>query len=167
MEEGNKEHASNRLHDVNDLRDMLDGLRILLPSAQLLTAFLIILPFNSGFANTMRSQEWAYLATFLSSLVSLVLFSAPAVQHRLMRPLDDRVKFKEFASKEILSGAACLSLALILATHLVTAQVFGDPIDLLPTAFVAVLISMLWWLIPRMLKSRVRKQAKFRQLDLT
>ena len=33
-----------------DLSDLLAELRVLLPSAQTLTAFLIILPFNAGFA---------------------------------------------------------------------------------------------------------------------
>lgn len=36
------------LHIAGDLSDMLSELRILLPGAQMLTAFLIILPFSTG-----------------------------------------------------------------------------------------------------------------------
>jgi hypothetical protein len=151
-----QQEISGREHDINDLTDMLSGLRILLPSGQLLTAFLVLLPFNPGFVESVQSQKWAYLATFLCSLISLVLFSAPAVQHRIMRPLRNRVEFKHLASREILAGAAALSLALVLATHLVTSQVFGDPVDIIPTGLVALLIAGLWWFIPRALKNRGR-----------
>lgn len=139
-------------HDVSDFGDMLSGLRILLPSAQLLTAFLLTLPFNSGFTHIAQSQKWVFLATFLCSLTSLVLFSAPAIQHRLMRPLRDRVRFKRIATRHLLVGAMSLSLALILGTHLVTAELFGDPVDNLVTMLVALLIASLWWLLPKVLK---------------
>ena len=141
-------------HNVNDLNDMLSGLRVMLPSAQLLTAFLLTLPFNMGFAQVVQAQKWTFLATFLCSLTSLVMLSAPAIQHRLMRPLQNRVKFKQFATREILIGSVTLSLALILGTHLVTHEVFGDPMDNILTAFVASLIVVFWWLLPKILKAR-------------
>jgi hypothetical protein len=141
-------------HNVDDLNDMLSGLRVMLPSAQLLTAFLLTLPFNTGFAQVVQSQKWTFLATFLCSLTSLVMLSAPAIQHRLMRPLQNRVKFKQFATREILIGSLALSLALILGTHLVTAEVFGDPVDNILTAFVASLIVVFWWLLPKILKAQ-------------
>jgi len=143
-------------HNVNDLTDMLSGLRVMLPSAQLLTAFLLTLPFNTGFAKIEQSQRWIFLATFLCSLTSLVMFSAPAIQHRLMRPLRNRTKFKQFATRQILIGSAALSLALTLGTHLVTSEVFGDPVDNILTAFVALLIGALWWLLPKILKAQQR-----------
>ncbi|MGC5083434.1 DUF6328 family protein, partial [Escherichia coli] len=83
------------------LSDLLNELRILLPAAQLLTAFLITLPFNSGFSQIVESEKWIFLATFCCSLTSLVLFAAPAVQHRLLRPLRDRSRFKTLASRQM------------------------------------------------------------------
>ncbi len=73
-------------HDVNDMTELLQELRILLPGAQLLTSFLIILPFTQGFSTIVQSEKRVFIATFLCSLASLVLFSAPAAQHRIMRP---------------------------------------------------------------------------------
>lgn len=143
-------------HDTGDFGDLLSGLRILLPSAQLLTAFLLALPFGAGFAELAQSQKWVFLATFLCSLASVVLFGAPAIQHRLMRPLRDRVKFKELATREVLAGSVALTLALILGTHLVTSRVFGDPADNVVTGLVAALIVTLWWLFPKILKARQR-----------
>lgn len=73
-----------------DLSDMLSELHFLLPGAQLLTAFLITVPFSTGFSKIKQTERRIFLATFICSITSLVLLSAPAVQHRLMRPLLDR-----------------------------------------------------------------------------
>lgn len=141
-------------HNVDDLSDTLDELRILLPSAQLLAAFLITLPFIPGFSKIVHFEKWVFIGTFLCSVASLVLLSAPAMQHRLMRSLKDRVAFKRFASLEILAGGAMLSLALILGTNLVISEVFGASAGIVVAASMALLTGVLWWLLPVVLKNR-------------
>src|SRR5688572_18934893 len=115
----------NDASEDGDLSDMLSEQRILLPGAQMLTAFLVLLPFNGTFAEIIRTEKFVFLATFFFSLSSLILLSAPAVQHRLMRPLNDRVRFKRFASTQIVIGSCTLACAFILASDLVISQVFG------------------------------------------
>lgn len=141
-------------HDVNDLNDMLEELRILLPAAQVLTAFLILLPFNPGFSKIQQAEKWIYLATFICAISSLVLFSAPAAMHRLERPLKDRVRFKLFATRIILLGLASLSLALVLATVLVVSEVFGRSLGIIAAILVMLLIGVFWWLLPHLRKGR-------------
>lgn len=74
-------------HDDGDLSEMLNELRILLPGSQMLTSFLIVLPFSGGFRHIVHVEKLVFFATFVCSLVSFVLLSAPAIQHRLLRPL--------------------------------------------------------------------------------
>jgi len=136
------------IHDETDMSEMLNELRILLPGAQLLNGFLITLPFNSGFQQIVRLEKWIFMATFLCSLSSLILFTAPAVQHRVLRPLDDRVKFKNAASRQMLAGALFLSLSLVLCSSLVIAEVVGHRVGLVVAAVVASLILALWWVYP-------------------
>ena len=136
--------------DSGDLTDMLSELRVLLPSAQLLSAFLITVPFNPGFANIVKSEKHVFLATFVLSIAGLVLLSAPAVQHRLLRPLLDRARFKRLATWQIIGGSASLSLALVLGTELVLAEVFGHPIGLAAASCVGLLILALWWVLPKL-----------------
>lgn len=69
------------LREDGDLSDMLSELRILLPGAQMLTAFLIILPFNGGAREVLQADRFNFLITFFFALTSLVLLSAPAIQH--------------------------------------------------------------------------------------
>jgi len=140
-------------HDAEDFTDMLSELRVLLPGAQLLNAFLITLPFSSGFKQIVQAEKWVFTGTFVFSIISLVLFTAPAVQHRLMRPLLNRRKFKRFATGQMLAGALALAIALILGAYLVMSEVLGHVAGALVAGFTAVLLTVLWWAFPRTMKS--------------
>jgi hypothetical protein len=141
-------------HDDGDFSDMLSEQRILLPGAQMLTAFLIILPFNGGFQHIVHIEKLVFLATFICSLVSLL--SAPAIQHRLIRPLVDRAAFKHIASKFIVAGAVALAFAFTLATNLVISEVFGAVAGGVASGLIALVILVLWWMLPMYLQRAAR-----------
>lgn len=142
------------LREDGDMSDMLSELRILLPGAQMLTAFLIILPFNSGGRQIIQDERIVFLATFFFALASLVLMSAPAIQHRLMRPLINRERFKRVATRQIVAGSFSLALAFTLGTNLVISTVFGKMVGNVASGTMAVLILLLWGVLPMYLKRK-------------
>lgn len=142
--------------DDGDLTDMLGELRVLLPSAQLLSAFLITVPFSSGFAATVAAEKGVFIATFMLAVASLVMLSAPAVQHRVIRPLIDRAHFKRLATRQIIFGSVALALALVLVTQLVLSAVFGHRLGIVAAGSIAVLIVLLWWVLPKVYRARGR-----------
>ncbi|MBV7537137.1 hypothetical protein KW842_15320 [Duganella sp. sic0402] len=154
MSEGSDYDENGREGD-GDFSDMLSEMRILLPGAQMLSAFLVILPFNSGFAQIVHMEKLLFLATFFFALTSLVLLSAPAIQHRVMRPLKDRVRFKRIATRQIVAGAFALAIALVLGTDLVISEVFGATIGLLAAGLMALLIVVFWWVMPVYLRRKI------------
>lgn len=132
-----------------DLSDMLGELRVVLPTAQLLTAFLITVPFMPGFSGIAHVERYVFFATFLLSVTGLVLLSAPAVQHRLVRPLVDRVRFKQRASRQILCGCAAISLALVLGAQFVLSVAMDSAVvGTVAAAAIAGLLALFWWLLP-------------------
>ncbi len=135
--------------DDGDLGDMLQELRVLLPGSQTLTAFLVILPFNSGFERIQEGEKYVYLATFLCSILSLILFTAPAAHHRIQRPLRDRAHFKTISTRLMVAGLIPLSAALVLSTQLVISQVIPEQwVSLVAAGVVAVLVLTIWWSYP-------------------
>lgn len=84
-----------------------------------------------------------------------MLLSAPAIQHRLLRPLKDRARFKRIATRQIVAGGFTLAIALVLATDLVISEVFGAAIGLTVSVLMALLILCAWWLLPLYLKRRL------------
>lgn len=160
IDEDTKPHAEllasdSEASEEGSLNDMLQELRILLQGAQVLTAFLIVVPFNQGFDNVHDFEKLVYTATFLCSITSLVFFSAPAAHHRLARPLLDRTLFKTFATRMILVGLVFLSFALILVSQLVVAQVIGPIVSIFVTVFVGLIILIIWWLFPLTYRKRL------------
>src|SRR5215468_11061731 len=110
-----------------DLTDLLNEIRLLLPSTLLLVAFLIALPFNTGYNRVSQFDNAVYVAMFLSAMLSLLLFAAPAAQHRLMSPLRDRAAFKRTVNRQVIIGLIPLSAAITLASYLVISDVIGTP----------------------------------------
>ena len=136
-------------NEDGDLSDLLEELRILLPGTQMLTAFLIILPFNNGFNEIRDTEKVVYVITFLCSLISLILFIAPAAHHRLQRPLRDREKFKDNATRLMIAGLVPLSIALVLASQLVLSTVVDARwVSWSISGSLAIGLLILWWIFP-------------------
>ncbi|GAA5514606.1 hypothetical protein Dcar01_03362 [Deinococcus carri] len=134
--------------DTDRLSALLDELRILLQGTQVLTSFLIILPFNASFRDLVASERWVYAATFLCSLTSLVLLSAPALHHYLRRPVRHVEQFKATTTALVRVGAVFISLALVLTTRLVTAQVMSGAFAWIAPGGIALLLLGVWWALP-------------------
>lgn len=135
---------------------MLGEVRVLLPAAQLLSAFLTTVPFTPRFANIVDAEKAVFLVTFVLAITSLVMLSAPAVQHRLVRPLRDRKTYKRLATRQIILGAACLGLALVLGMQLVLSEVLGSAVGNVAAGSMAMLIVLLWWVLPSLWRARGR-----------
>jgi hypothetical protein len=139
---------SSTTHSDGDLGDLLQELRVLLQGVQVLTGFLIVLPFNDYFRGISDTAHRVYLVLFLCVLTSLILFSAPAAQHRLLTPLSNRVRFKRFATRIIIIGLVPFSASLVLATYFVVNEVAGNPAATISASVVFATILGLWWLLP-------------------
>ena len=137
-----------------DLTDLLNEIRLLLPGTLLLVAFLIALPFNSGYTRVSQFDNAVYVAMFLCAILSLLLFAAPAAQHRLMSPLRDRAAFKRSVNRQVIIGLIPLSVAITLASYLVISDVVGAVAAAIVAGVVGLTIAMLWWALP--LKKRQR-----------
>jgi len=131
-----------------DLTDLLNEIRLLLPGTLLLVAFLIALPFNTGYTRVSQFDNAVYVALFLCAILSLLLFAAPAAQHRLMSPLRDRAAFKRSVNRQVIIGLIPLSAAITLATYLVISDVVNTPAAAIVAGIVGLTIASLWWVVP-------------------
>jgi archaellum biogenesis protein FlaJ (TadC family) len=131
-----------------DLTDLLNEIRLLLPGTLLLVAFLIALPFNTGYTRVSQFDNAVYVALFLCAILSLLLFAAPAAQHRLMSPLRDRAAFKRSVNRQVIIGLIPLSAAITLATYLVISDVVNTLAAAIVAGIVGLTIALLWWVVP-------------------
>jgi len=132
----------------DDLSELLEETRILLPGSEVLVAFLISLPFTERFGMITNAQRLVFLATFFSALVALICFVTPAAYHRLASPIRKRGAFKVLANRLLVAGQVPLSCSLVLATYLVTSLASTHIVAMLVSATVLGLIGTLWWILP-------------------
>jgi hypothetical protein len=154
MQPGWQEPPSNEDHDQKSLNEMLQELRVLQQGSQILVGFFVLLPFSEGFVKISQFEKWVYLIAFISSVITLICFSAPAAQHRIERPLRHRVKFKLQSNRIIVAGTVALSVAFISTTQLVSNEALGPELSSVATTGIAVLIGLIWWLMPLSQRAR-------------
>src|SRR5687767_14240993 len=65
-----------------ELVELLQELRVLLPGIQVLFAFLLVVPFNVGFARVTGAERALYFVALMATTVSAILLIAPSARHR-------------------------------------------------------------------------------------
>jgi hypothetical protein len=143
---GDPDEAAER-NDV-DLTELLNEVRLLWPGTALIVAFLLTLPFNTGYTRVSPVDNVVYVVMFLCTMTSFVLFMAPAAQHRLMRPLKNRAAFKRSANRLIIIGLVPLSVTMPLMTYFVVSDVVGRAAAAIVAGAIGLLVAGLWWIIP-------------------
>lgn len=134
----------------DDLSDMLEETRILLPGTQIFAGFLITLPFQNRFQQLTRAQRDLYLIIFITVLFSLVCFIMPAAYHRVARPIHRKQGFKVLATRVVIVGLVPFSISTVLSTYLIMDVVVGGRVGVIAALVIAVPLLLLWWLFPIM-----------------
>jgi hypothetical protein len=131
-----------------ELIELLNEIRVVLPGAQVLFAFLLSLPFLARFDLLTRLDRDAYYAAFLCTAVGTVMLMAPSANHRLRFREYDKEPMLFWFNKLVLIGSAFLAAAVALAVFLVTDLLFDQSLAALLAALVAVGIVIAWYVTP-------------------
>lgn len=144
-----------------NLLELLNELRVALPGVQVLFAFLLVLPFSSGFADVTRFQRDVYLFTLIAATLSAVLLIAPSMHHRLQFRQGNKREILRDANRLAILGMTALALAMCGAVVLVTDFVFGAGTMVATAVAVGVAFLIVWYLMPaRRLLSDENKDVK-------
>jgi hypothetical protein len=142
-ETGRAETELERLD--RNLNELFMGLRVALPGVQVLFAFLLVLPFQSGFPDVTAFQEKVYFATLLCTMIASVMLIAPSARHRIRFRKDDKAYVVFSASRLTIAGLVFLGLGMIGAILLVSDYLFGAATATIATLVVAIALFWLWF----------------------
>jgi hypothetical protein len=150
--DGDEETEKERVD--RELIELLNELRVALPGVQVLFAFLLTVPFSSGFARMTGIQRWWYFASFLATAAATIALMAPTTYHRIQFRRGDKERLLRTANRLAIAGTAFLSLA-IGATVFVVADMLHPTVG---SAFVAAAVfavmAWLWFGLPLMRRLR-------------
>ena len=146
------EGATERLD--RELIELLNELRVALPGVQVLFAFLLILPFSSGFTDLATYQDVVFLASLLCTAGATAMLVAPSAYHRLRFRERDKERLLQMANRLAVGGLGLVAVAMSLVVFLVTDVVFAMPAAMVVGALTGLVFALLWFLLPLTGRSR-------------
>ena len=143
-EEGRKERVDR------ELIELLNELRVALPGVQVLFAFLLVVPFQQGFSQVTDLTRFVYFAGLASCAVAVVFLIAPATYHRLnlRRGVEEKEEMLFISTRFVLIGTVFIALGITCSLFVIADVLFGDAVALGFAAAIAILIVILWYVVP-------------------
>ena len=140
--EGEKERLDR------ELIELLNEVRVALPGVQVLFAFLLVLPFQSTFADLSEIQRDLYVGAMIASAAAVALLITPSSYHRLnfRRPVKHRMLI--LSNRLLLSGLLLTVVGMALAIGLVVDVVLGGLAGLTAGLAAAAWFGWWWFAIP-------------------
>ena len=128
--------------------ELLQELRVTQTGIQILSGFLLTLPFQSRFGDLDPVLVGLFLAAAATGTLSTVLIVAPAVAHRVLFRQHAKDILVDSADRMAKAGLACLALTVTLVTSLVFGFVLGLVAAIVAGALALLVFATLWLLVP-------------------
>lgn len=147
-----EEDPKDRLN--RKLIEVLNELRVGLPGVQVLFAFLLTVPFSSGFAKVTEFQRDVYAASLLTAALASLLMIAPAAYHRhrfrTMEHESGQAKLEMLVAQGRLAiaGLAFLAISMSLVVFLVFDVILSVRWAAFASAGLALAFAWFWYGLP-------------------
>ena len=128
--------------------DLLQELRVIQTGVQLLTGFLLTLPFQQRFGQLTHLERAAYITTAALSIAATIFLQAPVVVHRTLFREHRRKETVLVAHRLALVGMALLGAAIVGVTFLIAGVVLGPGKAAVAAVLVIALLGALWVALP-------------------
>jgi hypothetical protein len=131
-----------------ELIELLNGLRVILPGVQVLLAFLLTVPFSSGFEKTSSTDRSVYFVTVLLTVAAIGALTMPAASHRIRFRKGDKEKMLRLSNTFAIVGLGLLTVAMATVVFLITDVLYGIAAAIPVSAIVFVVLGISWFAIP-------------------
>ena len=144
-DEGRESHEE-RLD--RELIELLNELRVLLPGVQVLFAFLLAVPFATGFDRVTELQRDVYAVSLAAAFGSIVCLVAPTTYHRLQWRQRDKEAMLQISNGLAIAGAALLAVSMTASALLIGDYLFSLAAGVLAAIVAGFAFAALWFVLP-------------------
>lgn len=141
--------------------DLLQELRVVQTGVQLLTGFLLTLPFQARFATISRFDQNVYLATVAAAVAATAFLIAPVSVHRLLFRRHARRVMVLLAHRLALVGMVLLGCAVVGVVLLIVDVLRGRAAAIVGAGATAVVVIALWLVLPLAIRHSDRAPTDF------
>ena len=128
--------------------DLLQELRVAQTGIQILFAFLLTLPFSSGFPRTTSLQKDIYVVALLSAAASTALIISPVAFHRALFRQGRKPELVRYAHRMATGALSFLLISMVTSVFLIVDFLLSRPMAVLLGAATAVFFLVFWAGIP-------------------
>ena len=128
--------------------ELLNELRIAGTGVQVMFAFLLILPFNTGWKRVDGFERTVYFATLLVVALAAFLLMAPPIHHRLLFRHGEKPFLIRVGNEMAIAGMVCLGLGFVGILVLISDVVVGGAAPAIVGLLAAAVIVGLWFVLP-------------------
>jgi O-antigen/teichoic acid export membrane protein len=140
--------------------ELLNELRVASVGIQVLFAFLLVVPFNTGFKRVTSFELHVYFVTLLCIAAAAVLLIAPSIHHRLLFRRHQKAYIVDMGTRLTIAGMAFLTCGLTGILVLLSDFVFGATTAAVVGVATAIGVVTLWFVVPL---NRRRRISRFRE----
>lgn len=134
--------------------ELLQELRVTQTGIQLLSGFLLILPFQARFGDIDPALVGVFLAAVLLAALSTALVLAPVTAHRLLFRQHEKDVLVNLGTVMAKAGLVCLALTVGLVATLVVGVVVSLVAGIITGAVSLLVFAVLWVVLPLALVRR-------------
>ena len=149
---GRKETEIERLD--RNWADLLQELRVVQTGVQLLTGFLLTLPFQPKFDELSSTERGVYLTAVATSIIATGFLQAPVSVHRALFRKHRRKETVQLAHKLAIVGIFTLGCAVVAVATLIFEVLLGWTWAVVTGVVTALLLITLWLIVPWTVRAR-------------
>jgi hypothetical protein len=139
---------SRKAKTDRQLMELLGELRVVLPGAQVLLAFLLTVPFATHFDQVTHGGRIVFFICLVLTSMATILLMAPSVYHRLRWEKGGKGDVIRMGHVMFLVGTATLALGILAAMCLVVEVLFGWIVAAVAVGLIGLTIVAAWYAVP-------------------
>ncbi len=150
-----RNETSDEQLDRNTI-ELLNELRVAGAGIQIMLAFLLVVPFNTGWKRTSSFERTDYFLTLAWVAVAAFLLMAPPIQHRLLFRHHEKRYLVTMGNRFAIAGMACLALGFTGILVLLSDYVVGGIAPIITGVLTLAITGGLWFVMPLVQRFRER-----------
>ena len=112
-EKPRSKHETEKQRWDRNFADLLQELRVAQTGVQILFAFLLTLPFSSGFPKTSAFQKDTYIVALIAAAFATAMIISPVAFHRALFRQGRKPELVRYAHRMATGGLACMLIAMV------------------------------------------------------
>ena len=128
--------------------ELLNELRVAATGIQIMFAFLLVAPFNTGFRHVSQFGRIDYFVTLVCVALAAVLLMAPSIHHRILFRRGEKSYLVWMANRLAIAAMVFLTVGFTGILVLLADVVLGGPAPVIMGVLSASVISGLWFALP-------------------